>query len=194
MAESTRNLRRSGRIKAKNGNLDEARAFWSPSNPQKQCWLTRLPLEISEMIFEYALAFNETPTELRVRHKEYWMRSTYPPLLTRDVQNPMCSGLALLRSCQVFCNIGRLVLSFSNVHTLIYSNFMPLPQRRSIAQDYFSQLSSEQLRAVRHLHIFLETYHHDFLIGVKCGIESFFLDFACCRYDWNDLDVDYSGL
>lgn len=145
--------RRSSRLRKDDASKTEPTI---PPDPQSSSPLFKLPPEIRNHIFKLALTTYEDlakpcNTEIRVRG----CYQTKFPHHRPGHYHHRRTDTALLRTCRLIHDETALLPVSINTHTLCYPNIHVLSFPMStVATSYFKCMTSAQLAAVQHMHIF----------------------------------------
>lgn len=127
-----------------------------PTNPQSASPLFKVPREIRDYIFKLALTTYEDPSKpcnVETQVPGCYQRSF--PHHRPGHYHHLRTDTALLRTCRLVHNETALLAVSINTHTLCYPEIQIYSFAMStIATPYFTHMTSAQLTAVQHIHIF----------------------------------------
>ncbi|KAF6238062.1 hypothetical protein HO173_003696 [Letharia columbiana] len=127
-----------------------------PANSQPASSLFKVPREIRDYIFKLALTTYEDATklcDLETQVPGCYQRSF--PHHRPGHYHHLRTDTALLRTCRLIHNETALVPVSVNTHSLCYPDIRALSFPMStVATSYFKRMTSAQLAAVQHIHIF----------------------------------------
>ena len=148
--------RRSSRLREKEvSDAEQASVQAHPTNAQSASILFKIPNEIRDCIFKFALTAYEDTSKLcniDTQAPECHQRTSHHH---RPDYHHLRTDAALLRTCRRVYDETALLPVSSNAHILYYPEIRVLSFPMStVATSYFKCMTSAQVAAVQHVHIF----------------------------------------